>query len=268
VRSARAAAPLLALALLWSACAAAQEFAAVAPAGPGTTPGGFLEDALPPAAVTAALEAALTDRYGLPELASGALCAGAGHGTLRVAAGLAQLGGRDVGWNAAALACGVVRDGGGAGLRAIARRDRAVEPGSEAAARLGSRAGVEAGWGAWLRAARGLTLWATVPQAWACGTAPPLDRPLETGAVYGSGGLAVWLVRAAPSHGAAPDHGAGVSLAAGPLAAWAAARDRPLRGGFGVAATTGRLRVAAGGESHPERGETVRRALGLGGAAP
>mgnify|MGYP001143178705 CR=1 FL=1 len=144
--------------------------------------------------------------------------------------------------------------------------------GSAAALRLEARAGAEVGWGAWLEAAPGLTLWASVPQAWAVGVAPPLDRPLEIGARYGpaapdgAGGPTLWLARSAPSRGGSPDHDAGVSLAAGPLLVWCSARDRPLRGGVGVTAAARGLRLAAGVESHPDLGETVRVTLGLGGA--
>jgi hypothetical protein len=261
----------LALGLGVAARAAAQEFAPPEPAGPGGSPGGFLEYGLPPAAPAAALEAAFTSWFGLPELETRALSAGTGYGALRAAAGVAQMGARDIGWDAAALAGGVVVAGGGAGLRAVARRDRAIPPGSAAAASLGARAGVEAGWGAWVAAGRGLTLWATVPQTWVSGTAPPLERPLEIGARYepagGARGLALWLSRAAPSAGGAPDHGAGLSLAAGPLLAWAAARDRPLRAGVGLAAAGRLVRVAAVVESHPDLGETVRLSLGLGRSA-
>lgn len=268
--SCRAALALACAVQAWGlvAPARAQDFTGPAPPGPAGAPDRFLEDALPPAGAAPALAASLTGRYGLPELASGSLAAGLGLGPLRLAAGVAQFGDHDVGWNAAALGLGVVREGGGAGLRAVARRDRGVAPGSAAALRLGARAGAEAGWGAWLRAARGLTLWATVPQAWATGTAPPLERPLEIGVRHeAAGGLAAWLVRAAPARGGAPDHGAGLSLAAGPLVAWGTARDRPLRGGAGLAAAAGRLRVAAEVESHPDLGETVRLSAGLGGRA-
>lgn len=268
MRSVRHGALALCLASGLAARAAAQEFASPEPGGPGASPGGFLENGLPPAAASPALEAAFTSWFGLPELETCALASGAGRGALRAAAGIAQMGAREIGWDAAALACGVARDGGGAGVRVVARRDRAIEPGSAAAASLEARAGVEAGWGAWLRAAPGLTLWAVVPQAWAVGTAPPLERPLEIGARRDSGGLGLWLVRSAPSGGGAPDHAAGAALAAGPLRVWAAARDRPLRGGIGLAAAAGPLHVAGGIESHPDLGETVRLSLGLGRGGP
>jgi len=256
----------LALALLANAGAAAQEFAPIAPAGPGPTPGGFLENGLAPEASALALEAALTDWYGLPELATGALSAGAGAGPVRAAMGIAQMGDRDLGWQAAAIALGVARFHGGAGLRVAARRDRAVEPDSPAAVRLEERAGLEVGWGGWTRVGRRLVLWASVPQAWCGGTAPPLDRPLETGLrCEVPGGLALWGMRGAASRGGLPDHAAGLSLAVGPLVAWGSARDRPLRGAIGVAATVTRVRVAAVVESHPDLGETLRLGLALGG---
>jgi len=113
-----------------------------------------------------------------------------------------------------------------------------------------------------------------VPQAWAGGVAPPLDRPLELGARYeleipgDREGLAFWLTRGSPSRNSPADHGAGAALRSGPITAWGTVRDRPLRGGFGLAARTRWLSVVAEVESHPDLGETVRLSLGLIGASP
>jgi len=268
MRAVLAAALAVAGLLAPAARAGSQDFA---PAAPGPAPAGgasvaaadaFLESGLPPRRAGAALDVSLTRWYGLPELETRAAVCAVGWRSLRVAAGLAQTGEPDVGWSAAGLACGVARPEGGAGLRAIGRRDRAAPAG----ATLAERAGVEVGWGAWLRAARGLDLWAAVPQSWTAGVAPPLERPLELGAALALDDLAVWLTRAAPV-GDAADHAAGVALRSGPLLAWAFARDRPLRGGCGLAATTRGLRLAAVVESHPDLGETVRLSLGLAGGA-
>jgi hypothetical protein len=246
--------------------ALAQDFAGAALPGPATSAGAFLESGLPPSGAGPTLDASYTRWFGLPELETRAAACGAGWRLVRLAAGFSQTGEPDLGWSAFGLACGVARPEGGVGLRAVARRDRAVEPGSAAAARLEARAGAEVGWGAWLRAARGLRLWAAVPQSWTAGVAPPLDRPLEIGAAFEHDGLALWLTRAAPSSGAEADHGAGAALRSGTLVAWASVRDRPLRGGFGLVASARRLFVAAAVESHPELGETVRLSLGLTGA--
>ena len=249
----------------------AQDFVPAAPAGPAAGPCSFLERGLPPVAAGPALDASYTRWFGLPELETRAVACGAGWRLARMAAGCSQTGEPDLGWNAFGLACGMARAEGGAGLRAVARRDRAIEPGSAAAARLEARAGVEVGWGAWLEAARGLRLWTAVPQSWTQGAAPPLERPLEIGAVYegaeaaGHEGFLLWLTRSAPAGEASADHAAGAALRSGPLLAWGAVRDRPLRGGFGLSATAGRLLVAAEVESHPDLGETVRIALGLAG---
>ena len=114
----------------------------------------------------------------------------------------------------------------------------------------------------------------SVPQAWAGGVAPPLDRPLELGARYEFGdpgdreGLALWLTRASPSRNSPADHGAGAALRSGPITAWGTVRDRPLRGGFGLAARVRWLLVAAEVEGHPDLGETVRLSLGLIGPPP
>jgi hypothetical protein len=247
--------------------AAAQDFTSAALPGPAASAGAFLESGLPPVGAGPAFDVSCTRWFGLPELETRAAACGAGWRLARVAVGLSQTGEPDLGWSAAGFACGVARPDGGAGLRAVARRDRAIEPGSAAAERLEDRAGAEAGWGAWLRAARGLRLWAAVPQSWSVGVTPPLDRPLEIGAVLERDGLMLWLTRAAPSGDAEADHGAGVALRSGSLVTWASVRDRPLRGGLGLAASAHRLFVAAAVESHPELGETARLSLGLGGDA-
>lgn len=248
------------------ACAAAQDFTSATLPGPAASAGAFIESGLPQGGAGAALDASCTSWFGLPELETRAVACAGGWRLARVAAGFSQTGAPDIGWSAVGFACGVARPDGGAGLRAVARRDLAVEPGSAAAARLDARAGAEVGWGAWLEAARGLRLWAAVPQSWSTGVAPPLDRPLELGGAFERDGLTLWLTRSAPSGGAEADHGAGVALRSGPLVAWASARDRPLRGGVGLTASARRLFVAAAVESHPALGETVRIALGLAGA--
>jgi hypothetical protein len=268
IRRLAALAPVaLAAVIALAARAAAQDFTSATLPGPASSANGFIESGLPPRHAGPAFDASYARWFGLPELETRAVACGAGWRLARVAAGFSQTGEPDLGWSAAGLACGVARTDGGAGLRAVARRDRSIEPGSAAAARLDARAGAEVGWGAWLEAARGLRLWATVPQSWSAGVAPPLDRPLEIGGEFERDGLILWLTRSAPSGGAEADHGAGVALRSGSLAAWALVRDRPLRGGVGLVASARRLFVAAAVESHPELGETVRLALGLGGAA-
>lgn len=266
VRTIRLAALAFIALLTLAAPAACQDFTSAAPPGSASSAVAFIESGLPPIGARPALGVSYANWFGLPELETCAVACVAGWRLARVAAGFSQTGEPDVGWSAVGLACGVVRPAGGAGLRAVARRDRSIEPGSAAAGRLAARAGVEVGWGAWLEAARGLRLWAAVPQSWSGGLAPPLDRPLEIGAEFERDGLAFWLTRAAPSGGAEADHGAGVALRTGGLRAWASARDRPLRGGVGLMASARWLFVAAAVESHPELGETVRFTLGLAGA--
>jgi hypothetical protein len=247
--------------------AVSQDFTCATPPGPAASAGAFIESGLPPRGAGSALDASYTRWFGLPELETRAVACRAGWRQARVAAGFSQTGETDLGWSAIGLACGVARPTGGAGLRAVARRERAIEPGSAAASRLEARAGVEVGWGAWLEAARRLRLWAAAPQSWSAGVAPPLDRPLEVGGEFECDGLTFWLTRSAPSGGAEADHGAGVALRSEALIAWVSARDRPLRGGVGLAGSARRFFVAAAVESHPELGETVRLSLGLGGAA-
>jgi hypothetical protein len=259
--------------LLVPALGLAQDFSSASPPGPADSPCAMIERGLPPALAVAGTEASFTRWLGLPGLETRAVACAAGLGIVRVAAGFSQTGEADYGWNSAALAFGMARREGGAAFRVVARRDRTIESGSEAAARLEARAGLETGGGAWLEATEGLKLWASVPQAWAGGVAPPLDRPLELGArgelgiPGGRDGLAFWLTRGSPSRNLPADHGAGVALRSGPITAWGTVRDRPLRGGFGLAARARWLSVAAEVESHPDLGETVRLSLGLIGAS-
>ena len=261
----RIGAALLAVAVLGTAPRApAQDFAEPGPPGPGT----FVEDGLPPATGGVSFAATSIRWFGLPELETRSVVCTAGWRGLRLAAGLSQTGEPAIGWNAVGLACGVAHADGGAGLRAVARQDRALEPGSAAAARLEAHAGAEVGWGAWLRAGPEWTIWAAVPQSWTVGVAPPLERPLEIGVRLERHGLACWLVRAAPAGGTASDHAAGLALCSGSLRAWAGARDRPLRGDVGLAVRARRLRLAAAVECHPDLGETVLLTLGIEGAAP
>ncbi len=257
----------LPLALILGASAAgAQDFDSAALPGPADSPCAFIERGLPPLPATG-VEASFTRWWGLPGLETRAIAGMASLRSLRVAAGWSQTGEPDIGWNAAGLALGVTRAGGGAGLRLVARRDRLVEPGTEAAMRLEARAGLEAGGGAWLEPARGVRVWAFVPQAWAGGTAPPLDRPLEIGvscSVDRAGerdGLLLWLTRGSPSGDSPADHVAGAALRSGPITTWGHVRDRPLRGGIGLAARARWLTVGAAVESHPDLGETVRLSL-------
>ncbi len=250
-------------ALLAAGSARAQDFAPAQSAGPASSACAFIERGLPDDVPGLSLEACFTRWFALPELETRTLALAAGWRSARVAAGLSQTGEPELGWSAAGFACGIAGPAHGAGLRAVARRDRLILPGSEAARRLEARAGVEVGGGAWLEAAAGLRLWASAPQLWQAGTAAPLERPLEIGARFERDGLAAWLARSSPAGTAPADHAAGLALRSGPLEVWGGVRDRPLRGGVGLAARARGLAVAAEVESHPDLGETVRLALGL-----
>jgi hypothetical protein len=253
--------------VLSAGAAVAQDFGSASPPGPRESPCAFVEDGLPPASPVGA-EVSFARWWGLPGLETRAIAGVAGLRSARIAAGLSQTGDPEIGWNTAALALGVARPAGGAGLRVLGRRDRTIAPGSDAAAHLESRAGLEVGGGAWLEAARGLRLWASVPQAWVGGAAPPMDRPLEIGGSYeygeaeDGGDLLLWVTRGSPSGDSPADHGAGAALCSGPITAWALVRDRPLRGGIGLAARARGLLLATEVESHPDLGETVRLSAG------
>ncbi len=255
----------VALVALAASHARAQDFSPPAPAGTPAGPLALIERGLPDTISGVRIEAATVRWFGLPDLATRALALGGGWRTVRGAVGISQTGDPELGWSAFGLALGVAEREGGAALRVVVRRDRRLGP-ALGSWRSSSGVGVEVGGGVCVAAGAGLRLWASAPQVWARGESPPLERPLEIGVAYGAHDATLWLSRGAPASDAAADHEAGLALRSGPLALWAAARDRPLRGGIGVAAGARGLVVRAAVESHPALGETVWLGLGLGGA--
>jgi len=240
--------------------ALAQDFAGPAPAGPPAGPAGFLESGLPPAPGAAFLELTQVALTGTPELTTRALALGGTWRGVGAAAGYAQTGDAALGWDALALACGAARVSAAVALRALARRDR-----SEAARVASPDRGVggEIGGGAWVRCGAAVRVWASAPQLWTRGAAPPLARALVIGVRIGNPIAAAWLAREAAPAGwrIAGDHVGGLSLGAGAVSLWLEARDRPLRGALGAGASLGFVRVTAAVESHPVLGETARLAI-------
>jgi hypothetical protein len=237
----------------------AQDFAPASPAGPQAGAAALLERALPVAGPALSLESAATRWLGLASLETRAAALGVSAGPARVAAGLSQTGDPELGWTCAALALGAAGPEGGAALRVAGRCDRSEGP--LAAGRLGLGAGYEAGAGAWLAAAPGLTLWASAPQLWTGGQDPPLSRPLELGARWAARELAAWVALVAPQRGDDGERSAGISLGSDALAVWAEARDGPLRGSLGVRGALGPLAAEARADAHPVLGETTRLSL-------
>jgi hypothetical protein len=261
VRAAGACVLLAALAL--AGAAAAQDFSS--PAGGGPSPSALvaLETGLPHARSRLGVEVATTRWFDLPDFSTRAIGIGAGWRSLRAALGLSATGDRALGWTSAAASFGAAGSRAGAGLRAVARRERAPD---STAVVLGPGVGAEAGGAAWVAAANGLVVWASAPQLWTRGTAPPLARALEIGAVYSVAGVELWLAREAPRRTAesAGMRRAGLLLRGGAWRAWLEARDRPLRAGAGLAASARGATLAVEVESHPVLGETTRLAIGLG----
>ena len=259
--------PACAVLVLWPERAAGQDFSTPAPPWPPATPSALLERGLPPPAPGVALELALVRWYGLDDLASRAVSVGGGWRSARVACGFGQTGDREVGWNTLAIAGGVAQSTAGAAVRAVARRDRV--PSMEVLPRDWG-AGIEIGAGAWVEAGHGVHVWALVPQLWTDGAAPPLDRGLELGAGAHRSDLGAWFTRTTARAGSASrgEHAAGVAAYGGPLTLWLAMRDRPFRGGVGVAGRLSGLQVAIEAESHPVLGQTLRltAVVGSGGA--
>jgi hypothetical protein len=228
-----------------------------------TSAADFLERGQPPADPAAALELAAVRWHGLPELTTRSAAGAMGWRAVRIGLGLSQTGDPDLGWTALAAALGIADSIGGAAVRALARRDRTSPFGFDDA---GAAVGAEVGAGGWVAVTPRLTLWASAPQLWVAGEAPPLARALEIGAVARAGPLVLWLGRAAipgALRSARGEHVAGAGTAIGPLWVALAARDQPLRGGLSLAAAARPIGVAAAVESHPVLGETVRLALRL-----
>jgi hypothetical protein len=108
-------------------------------------------------------------------------------------------------------------------------------------------------------------VWASAPQVWTGGLAPPLARGLETGVELDAPGVTVALARESPRRGfdepAAWSGRAGLSFPA--VDAWAGFREQPWRGSVGLAARVRALRVAAEVDAHPVLAPTARLAAGV-----
>ena len=248
----------LAAALLVARAAAAQDLAGASPPGSTRAPDGLLDRALPAATASLCAAVSQTRWWGLAGLETRAAAVSGSFHSWRAALGLSQTGEPELGWTSLGIGLGAISARAGAGLRACARRDRDA-PWSVARA-FDTRAGVEAGAGAWLVAAEGVRVWASAPQVWTGGAAPPLARPLELGVRVGDENAA-WVRLVAPRAGDDGERALGVSLAVAPLQAWAEVRDAPLRGSVGLSAAIAALRVGARVDAHPVLGETVRVSL-------
>ena len=237
--------------------ARAQDFAGAAPAGAPDVLA-LLEGALPTPLARVELAAASTRWWGLQELETRTLAAGAGWRALRVGAGLSQTGEPELGWTALALALGGATREGGAAVRVATRRGREAPWGLSGIATAG--ASYEAGAGAWLAFAPAWRVWASAPQVRTSGPSPPLERPLELG-VRAGGANALWCSLRAPRAGDDGERGLGVVLAAPSFEAWAQVRDAPWRASVGMRASTGPMRVGLRVDSHPVLDESLRVSL-------
>jgi hypothetical protein len=242
----------------------AQDFAAPTPpalSAAAAAPAHVLEHGLPGARASLAAQALESRWYEVPGLVTRALAIAAGWRAVRAAAGVSRTGDPELGWSACAAALGVAGGRAGGALRAAVRRD--ADPLALNAA-LGPGAGLEVGGGAWADAGAGVTLYASAPQVFTRGVAPPLERGFELGAGWVMDDLSFRLARVSGRGGAGDArHEAGLALAAGPVTVWLEARDQPARGALGLAARARAVEVAAAVESHPMLGETVRLSLML-----
>ena len=245
-------------ALLLARAAAAQDFSGASPPGSTRAPDGLLDRALPPATASLGASLSRTRWWGLPDLETRSASAGASYRSWRAALGLSQTGEPELGWTSLGIGLGATSARAGAALRACVRRDRDA-PWSVARA-FTTGDGVEAGAGAWLMAGDAVRVWASAPQVWTSGAAPPLVRPLELGVRVGEQD-AVWVRLVAPRAGDDGERALGLSLAVAPLLAWAEVRDAPLRGSVGLSAAVASLRVAARVDAHPVLGETTRLSI-------
>ena len=253
----------IALAALAGTAARAQDFDAPLGAGPSRSALELLASGLPGARPGFDAEASTTRWYGLPEWATHAVAAGGNWRTLRGALGLSRTGDPELGWWAAGAAIGAAGEGCGAGLRAVARRDRvaAAEPGA-----LGAGVGGELGGGAWVAPAPDLEVWAAASQLWTRGGPPPLARPVEIGAALERGLTRVWLLQrlAVRARAVQSRRALGLELGGARGHVGLEVEEHPLRATLaaGVHASGVGVRVAV--TSHPVLGETVNLAVEVG----
>ena len=240
-----------------AALARAQDFAGAAPAGnPDVL--ALLEMAQPPPLARIEFAAASTRWWGLRELETRTLAAGAGWRALRAGVGLSQTGDPPLGWTTLALAAGGATRVGGAAVRVAVRRGR--EAPWAPASLVGEGASYEVGTGAWLVVAPAWRVWASAPQLHASGPAPALERPLELGLRAG-GATALWCVLRAPRAGDDGERALGAVLGMPPFEVWALARDAPWRASAGLRASAGPVRVGLRADSHPVLQESWRVSL-------
>ncbi len=239
----------------------AQDFDLPSFPGPSATALGLLEHGLAADGRGIRLDASVTRWFAFPDLTTRSLAAGLGLGAVRSALGVSQTGEPPLGWSALGLALGGGGQAGAVALRVTARRDH--DP-AAVPSPLGAGIGAEAGGGAWLNA-EPLVIWASAPQLWVRGVAPPLARPLEVGGSIHGPGIALSFSHSGPLRGRGMTGGHAVALGLGADAwrIWFEARDRPLRGMLGVSASVRIVVLAAGVEGHPVLGETVRLAISL-----
>jgi len=241
--------------LALASTSAAQDFAGAAPPGGEDDALALLERALPPASASCSAAAAQTRWWDLPQLETRAIAAGVGWRSARASLGLSQTGEPELGWTTLALAVGGATGRAGAGVRACTRRDRDAPWSASRAFAAG--AGIESGAGAWLVPVAGLRVWASAPQMWTSGPAPPLARAMELG-VRAGGSTGAWLRLVSPRPGDDGERALGLCIGIAPALAWAEVRDAPLRGAAGLAVVVGALHVEARVDAHPVLGETVR----------
>lgn len=250
------------------AAAHAQDFASAAPPWPRAGASPLLEDGLPPADATLGVDATVTRWFGLSELETRSLAAVARMRAVVVGVGLAQTGGPEVGWTALGVAVGAASDRGGFALRGVVHRDRLTKFAFDGDA---STAGGEVGAGGWVATGASFKVFASAPQLWREGAAPPLARAVALGCAWETENLSAWLARSAVAVSSGMGHGehqAGIALIGGPLAFWCEARDRPLRASLGVSVGMGGVRSSAALDSHPVLAETTRLTISLARAQP
>jgi hypothetical protein len=230
------------------------------------SPHALLERGLAPRAPGVAFETSLVRWYGVADLDTRAAAIALGRSSWRVALGASQTGTTELGWQALALAIGHATEDAGIAVRVLGRR----EPAALSETPLGKGVGLDAGAGAWVRAADGVRVWASAPQAWSRGAAPPLRRPLAIGASAELAGVVAWLERTAPARAddALGSHALGLALRAERAAAWCELLDRPMRASLGIEARVGALTASARVDDHPALGDAVRLSLRWGGVRP
>lgn len=231
----------------------AQDFSAPLAELPLGSPSSFLESGLIERGPPFALATMGTRWLGLPELSTRAVGSSLRWREVGVAIAVSRTGSSELGWNSLGWAAGTASDAWGAALRGVLRRDLFIEAGTVFR-------GAEVGFGAWGKIGEPARLWASAPQVWLHGAAPPLRRGVVVGAMVDASAVRPWVSRALlPGRsGARAEHALGVLTTGDRAWIWLSVRDRPARGAVGIRVRVRSIAISSQLENHPVLGTTTK----------